>query len=53
MTEGLDLFGEPVGSRRRKDKKTPLAERMRPRSLDEFVGQEHLVGQGAFLRTIL
>jgi len=29
---------------------TPLAERMRPRSLDELVGQEHLVGPGKPLR---
>ena len=29
---------------------TPLAERMRPQSLAEFVGQEHLVGEGAVLR---
>ncbi|RMF24334.1 MAG: replication-associated recombination protein A [Bacteroidetes bacterium] len=28
----------------------PLAERMRPRSLDEYVGQRHLVGPGAVLR---
>ncbi|HLI97721.1 MAG TPA: replication-associated recombination protein A [Candidatus Baltobacteraceae bacterium] len=28
----------------------PLAARMRPRSLDEFVGQEHIVGQGHALR---
>jgi len=28
----------------------PLADRMRPRTLDEFVGQEHLVGQGKPLR---
>src|SRR6201999_4393876 len=28
----------------------PLAERMRPRSLDEFVGQEHLLGPGKPLR---
>ena len=28
----------------------PLAARMRPRSLDEFVGQEHLVGPGRLLR---
>ena len=27
----------------------PLAERMRPRSLDEFVGQNHLLGQGRIL----
>ncbi|MFN3337204.1 MAG: AAA family ATPase, partial [Thermomicrobium sp.] len=31
----------------------PLAERMRPRSLDEFVGQEHLVGPGSVLRTMI
>lgn len=29
---------------------TPLAERMRPRSLDEFYGQEHLLGPGKPLR---
>ncbi|MEO8070016.1 MAG: AAA family ATPase, partial [Acidobacteriota bacterium] len=29
---------------------TPLAERMRPRSLDEFVGQPQLVGPGRPLR---
>ena len=29
---------------------TPLAERMRPRTLDEYVGQQHLVGQGQPLR---
>ena len=34
-------------------KHIPLAERMRPVSLDEFVGQEHLVGEGRFLRQIL
>ena len=29
---------------------TPLAERMRPRTLDEFIGQEHLIGPGRPLR---
>ena len=28
----------------------PLAERMRPRTLDEFVGQERLLGPGRLLR---
>ena len=28
----------------------PLAERMRPKTLDDYVGQEHLVGKGAVLR---
>jgi len=31
----------------------PLADRLRPRSLDEFVGQEHLLGAGAPLRRAL
>jgi putative ATPase len=31
----------------------PLAERMRPRSLDEFVGQSHLVGGGRILRRLI
>lgn len=31
-------------------KLAPLAERMRPRTLDEFIGQEHIVGEGSLLR---
>jgi len=31
----------------------PLAARMRPRSLDEFVGQEHFLGEGKLLRRLL
>lgn len=31
----------------------PLAERMRPKTLDEYVGQQHLVGQGAVLRRMI
>src|SRR6201988_2384124 len=31
----------------------PLAERMRPRSLTEFVGQNHLVGEGRILRRLI
>ena len=31
----------------------PLAERLRPKSLDEFVGQEHLVGKGKPLRNMI
>ncbi|MSQ09055.1 MAG: replication-associated recombination protein A, partial [Dehalococcoidia bacterium] len=31
-------------------KVAPLAARMRPESLDDFVGQEHLLGDGALLR---
>ncbi len=32
------------------DKSRPLADRMRPRTLDEFVGQEHILGPGKSLR---
>ena len=31
----------------------PLAERMRPRTLDEYIGQKHLVGEGAVLRRMI
>lgn len=31
----------------------PLAERMRPRSLNDYVGQKHLVGEGAVLRRMI
>lgn len=31
----------------------PLAERLRPKTLDEYIGQKHLVGQGAILRNMI
>lgn len=31
----------------------PLAERMRPRTLDDYIGQKHLVGEGAVLRNMI
>ena len=43
-----DLFSEAAG--RRLDASAPLAQRLRPASLDEFVGQEHVVGPGRALR---
>jgi putative ATPase len=44
----MSLFDEPVT--RAPAAPAPLAERMRPRTLDEFVGQEELVGPGRPLR---
>lgn len=32
---------------------SPLAEILRPRTLDDYIGQQHLVGQGAVLRTLI
>lgn len=31
----------------------PLAERMRPKTLDDYIGQKHLVGEGAVLRRMI
>jgi putative ATPase len=31
----------------------PLAERVRPRTIDELAGQQHLVGKGSILRTAI
>ena len=31
----------------------PLAERLRPKTLDEYIGQKHLVGEGAVLRNMI
>ena len=31
----------------------PLAERLRPASLDDYIGQEHLIGEGAVLRKMI
>ncbi len=44
----MDLFDHAL--RERMSTEAPLAARMRPRSLDEFVGQEHIVGEGRLLR---
>ncbi len=46
----MDLF-ETVPDRGSADRTRPLADRMRPRTLDEFVGQEHLIAPGKPLRT--
>ncbi|HEX3807795.1 MAG TPA: replication-associated recombination protein A [Gaiellaceae bacterium] len=43
-----DLFSEAAG--RRLGASAPLAQRLRPASLDDFAGQEHVVGPGRALR---
>ncbi len=43
-----DLFGQAMEDRMKTE--APLAERMRPRSMDEFVGQEHITAPGRLLR---
>jgi putative ATPase len=47
----MDLF---AGNRQKNlDAAAPLAARMRPRTLDEFVGQQHFLGPGKLLRRML
>lgn len=43
-----DLFDARAEGARRE--RAPLADRMRPRTLEEFVGQEHFIGEGKLLR---
>lgn len=45
--EQTSLFNQEM------DMSAPLASRVRPSSLDDFVGQQHLVGEGKFLREMI
>src|SRR5436305_5232681 len=47
----LDLFADV--RRKNLDRAAPLAARMRPRTLDEFAGQQHFLGPGKLLRRML
>src|SRR5690242_2011822 len=46
----MNLFAPNPSSDTSRDRTHPLADRMRPRTLEEFVGQEHLIGPGKPLR---
>jgi putative ATPase len=48
MKKQTDLFEKKEKELFKRE--APLADRMRPRTLDEFVGQDHLLGQGKVLR---
>jgi len=50
MKEKVDLF---EGAQKEDSLRVPLARRMRPRNLDEFVGQEHILGQSTLLRRLI
>ncbi len=47
----MSLFQPIPSSENAADRTRPLADRMRPRTLEEFVGQEHLIAPGKPLRT--
>jgi len=44
----MDLFS--ISMEEKLKKSAPLADRMRPQDLDDFVGQDHVLGEGKFLR---
>jgi putative ATPase len=46
--DAMNLFSNPIDEA--SDRTRPLADRMRPRDLDEFVGQEHILAPGKALR---
>ncbi|MGB2694949.1 MAG: replication-associated recombination protein A [Dehalococcoidia bacterium] len=48
---GPDMFTQAAEEQQQRE--APLAARMRPRTLDEFVGQEHLIGEGHILRRLM
>lgn len=48
----MELF-EPTPPKTQPSSHVPLAERVRPHTLDEFVGQEHLLGDGKPLRALI
>ncbi len=45
-----DLFSSPEEEKPQAARSVPLATRMRPRTLEEFAGQEHILGPGKLLR---
>lgn len=57
--EQSDLFSlseaavQPAAAPQEPDEFAPLASRLRPRTLDEYIGQSHLLGPGKPLRTVL
>ncbi|MBU1701144.1 MAG: replication-associated recombination protein A [Candidatus Eisenbacteria bacterium] len=55
-SESSDLFDDPEAhpdkSRGSSSARSPLADRLRPRSLEAVVGQEHLTGPGGLLRRV-
>ena len=46
----MSLFQSMPNANNAADPTRPLADRMRPRTLEEYVGQEHLIGPGKPLR---
>ncbi len=53
MGESFDLLPPDSGDRDDSSRPAPLADRLRPRELDDFLGQEKIAGPGTLLRATL
>ena len=49
-SSGLNMFGENAPD---EDSHSPLAERVRPKELEDFVGQEKLTGKNGIIRKFI
>ena len=47
----MDLF--ELNKLRELEKSAPLADRMRPEKIEDFLGQDHLLGEGKILRRMI
>jgi putative ATPase len=47
----MDLFDLSLDEQLRQH--APLAARMRPQTLDEIIGQQHIIGKGSLLRRVI
>lgn len=47
----MDLF--ELNRKIELEKSAPLADRLRPKSLDAYIGQDHLVGEGKIIRRMI
>lgn len=47
----MDLF--ELNKQRELEKSAPLADRLRPKSLETYIGQEHLVGEGKIINRMI
>ncbi len=49
----FDTQNEPYSTSAAPNAMTPLADRMRPQNLEDYIGQQHLLGDGKILRQML
>jgi len=51
--EKINLFEQKIKNEKASKVTTPLADRMRPKDLNELLGQDHIIGKGKALRSAI